>query len=179
MALWDGPVLAVAQSLVGATLTTEGFRGSTRITITEAEAYGGSDDPASHAFGGQTVRNSPMFGPAGTLYVYLSYGMHWCLNVVTGEVGDPEAVLIRAGIPNQGQELIIERRGRTDHLADGPGKLTQALGVDDSLNGRHIGHVSCLSIVAPRRAPVVEWKPRVGLARAVERPWRCVQFATD
>lgn len=120
-----------------------------------------------------------MFGPAGTLYVYRSYGMHWCLNLVTGEVGDPQAVLIRAGIPYQGHELIVQRRGRIDRLADGPGKLTQALGIDDSLNGRHIDQVSSLSIVPSVRALVVEWKPRVGLTRAAERPWRCALVAMD
>ena len=179
MALWDGTAVAVAEALIGATLTTEGVSGLTSVTITEAEAYGGSDDPASHAWRGQTARNSPMFGPAGTLYVYRSYGIHWCLNVVTGAVGDPQAVLVRAGTPHRGQELIVERRGRLDHLADGPGKLAQALGIDNSIDGRHVDHVESLSIVAAATAPVVEWKPRVGLTRAAERPWRCVLVATD
>ncbi len=179
MALWDGTAFAVAEALIGATLTTEGPEGQTSVTITEAEAYGGSDDPASHAWRGQTARNSPMFGPAGTLYVYRSYGIHWCLNVVTGAVGDPQAVLIRAGIPHQGQELIVQRRGRLDHLADGPGKLTQALGIDGSMDGCHFERVESLSIVAPKRAPTVVWKPRVGLTRAIERPWRCVLVSTD
>lgn len=179
MALWDGTAVAVARALVGATLTTEGPLGLTSVMITEAEAYGGSDDAASHAWRGQTGRNSPMFGPAGTLYVYRSYGIHWCLNVVTGAAGDPQAVLIRSGIPQQGHELIVERRGRFDHLADGPGKLTQALAIDNSIDGRHVEEVASLSIVAPDRAPTVVWKPRVGLTRAAERPWRCVLLATD
>jgi DNA-3-methyladenine glycosylase len=179
MALWDGSSVAVAEALIGARLTTNGSRGPTSITIIETEAYGGSDDPASHASRGQTPRNSPMFGPAGTLYVYRSYGIHWCLNVVTGAVGDPQAVLIRAGVPHLGQELIVERRGRLDHLADGPGKLTQALGIDNSMDGRHIEEVASLSIVAPDQTPTVVWKSRVGLTRAAERPWRCVLVVTD
>ena len=179
MALWDGTAVAVAQALIGATLATKSPSGVTSVTITEAEAYGGKDDPASHAWRGQTARNAPMFGRAGTFYVYRSYGIHWCLNVVTGAIGDPQAVLIRSGIAQQGQELMVERRGRFDHLADGPGKLTQALGIDNSLNGRRIEQVESLSITPPERAPTVEWKPRVGLTRAVERPWRCVLLAKD
>lgn len=178
MALWDGTAIAVAEALIGATLTTEGPSGLTSVTITEAEAYGGSDDPASHAWRGQTVRNAPMFDPAGTLYVYRSYGIHWCLNVVTGAAGDPQAVLIRAGMPHEGNELMVVRRGRLDHLADGPGKLTQALGIDNAMDGRHIEEVPSLSIVAPDRVPTVVWKPRVGLTRAADRPWRCVLLST-
>ncbi|MDH3194006.1 MAG: DNA-3-methyladenine glycosylase [Acidimicrobiia bacterium] len=179
MALWDGTAITVAQALIGATLATKSPSGVTSVTISEAEAYGGIDDPASHARRGQTERNSPMFGPAGTLYVYRSYGIHWCLNVVTGAVGDPQAVLIRAGIPQQGLDLMVERRGRCDHLVDGPGKLTQALGIDNSLDGRRIEQVDWLSITAPDRAPMVEWKPRVGLTKAAERRWRCVLLARD
>lgn len=178
MGRWDGPALAVARSLVGSVLTTESTVGRTSVTITEVEAYGGSDDPASHAFRGRTPRNAPMFGPGGTIYVYRSYGLHWCLNIVTGEADDPQAVLIRAGWPGEGRELMEQRRGRVDHLADGPGKLTAALGIDDSIDGMHIEVLETVSITGPGSQVDCEWKRRVGLTLAADRPWRCVLIAT-
>lgn len=142
--------------------------------ITEAEAYGGFNDPASHAFRSRTARNSPMFARAGTIYVYRSYGLHWCLNIVTGPADDPQAVLIRSGQPEDGRDLMIKRRGRNDHLTDGPGKLTSALGIDGSADGRHLDDIGWLSII-PKQMPVQHaWKPRVGLTKAADRPWRCV-----
>jgi DNA-3-methyladenine glycosylase len=100
------------------------------ILINEVEAYAGADDPASHAFKGETARTAPMFGPPGTVYVYRSYGIHWCVNIVTGDIGEAQAVLIRGGRVTEGMDTVVMRRGRTDHLADGPGKLTQALAID-------------------------------------------------
>lgn len=144
--------------------------------ITEVEAYR-SDDPASHSFSGPTERNRLMFGPAGHLYVYLSYGIHHCANVVTGRDGDGQAVLLRALDPVSGVEKIRERRGhRPDReLADGPGKLCQALGIDLSDRGADLTDAqSSIRIlddgVAPPSAPVVG--PRVGITKAVEVPWR-------
>lgn len=179
MGRWDGPPLVVARSLVGAVLTTESAVGRTSVMITEVEAYGGSDDPASHAFRGRTPRNAPMFGPGGTIYVYRSYGLHWCLNIVTGGVDDPQAVLIRAGVPREGRELMEQRRGRIDHLADGPGKLTAALGIDNSIDGMQVEALEMMSVTGPGRQVDCEWKRRVGLTRAPDRPWRCVLIAMD
>lgn len=178
MGRWDGPALEVARTLVGSVLTTESADGLTSVTITEVEAYGGSDDPASHAFRGRTARNAPMFDQGGTVYVYRSYGLHWCMNIVTGGVDDPQAVLIRAGMPGEGRQLMEQRRGRTDHLADGPGKLTAALGIDNSIDGIHIEALEMVSITGPGVQVDCEWKRRVGLTRAADRPWRCVFIAT-
>ena len=116
-----------------------------------------------------------MFAAAGTLYVYRSYGAHWCANVVTGREGEGQAVLMRGGLPEWGVETMISRRGRDDHLCDGPGKLTQALGMD----GRHDG----LVLAAGREMGMeesgmgpLEWRstPRVGISKATERLWRLV-----
>ena len=116
----------VAPELVGALFLVDGVGG----TIVEVEAYA-SDDPASHAFRGQTPRNAAMFGPPGRAYVYRSYGVHWCLNFVCGGDGTAEAVLIRALEPTEGFDQMRERRGvwEARQLASGPGKLCQALGV--------------------------------------------------
>jgi DNA-3-methyladenine glycosylase len=163
---WARDALVVAPSMLGKRWTI----GECQCIITEVEAYT-ADDPASHSFRGATPRNAMMFGPAGRLYVYLSYGMHFCANVVTGEVGDGQAVLIRAVRPLVGIELMRSRRpGRTDRqLADGPGKLTQALGIDAAMNGHPVA-------IFDDGVPVVppEPGPRVGISKAVDWPrrWR-------
>ncbi len=142
--------------------------------IVETEAYL-PDDPASHTFNGPTARNRVMFGPAGHLYVYLSYGIHRCANVVTGDVGSGQAVLIRAVRPIEGIALMRTRRARPDReLCDGPGKLCQALGIDlvddgaDLLGGSHVSIVD--DGTAPPTHPVVG--PRVGISKAVDAPLR-------
>jgi len=167
-----GPVDEAARALLGWTLVSS-VEEETAVMIVETEAYGGSDDPASHAARGPTRRNRSMFGPPGTLYVYRSYGVHWCANVATGPAGVGMAVLLRGGIPLAGTETMIARRSRSDHLADGPGKLTQALGITGELDGTSLreGPVR----LVPGRLPegwVVTSGPRVGVSRAVERPWR-------
>ena len=170
----SGPVEKVARRLLGHRLSTD-FGGRTAVVIEEVEAYGGADDPASHAYRGRTVRNASMFGPAGTLYVYRSYGIHWCANVVTGPEGAGEAVLIRGGRVVEGMELVLARRRCRDHLTDGPGKLTQALGITGDHDGTSVlaGPVRLEEGPAPDPA-VVFRSPRIGISREAERPWRFV-----
>lgn len=128
----------VAPALLGGRLVSTLGGRRTVGRIAEVEAYTGLEDPASHAARriGRTARNDPMFGPPGSTYVYRIYGLHWCTNVVTSTPGDPQAVLIRALEPLEGLEAMSERRGRDRDLASGPGRLSQALGIDGSLN-RH------------------------------------------
>lgn len=153
-------------------VTVEGVVCSARITETEAYL---ADDPASHSFNGETARNSVMFGPAGHLYVYLSYGIHQCANVVTGTPGDGQAVLLRAVDPIDGVEAMVRRRGRSGReLSNGPGKLCQALGIGAALNGVDMLTGGLVMIVDdgvdPPAEPTVG--PRVGISKAVEVPWR-------
>jgi DNA-3-methyladenine glycosylase len=141
------------------------------VVISEVEAYA-PDDPASHSFRGETSRNTSMFGPAGTLYVYRSYGIHWCANVVTGDRGDGAAVLIRAGVPVQGIPTMVARRGRGDHLADGPGKLCQALGISGEHDGLVLDGHGPIRLEPGDRSVAFTATPRIGITRAVELPWR-------
>ncbi len=170
----DAPV--VARDLLGKILVVE--RDGTRVggRIVETEAYT-QDDAASHSFGGPTPRNSVMFGRAGRLYVYLSYGIHCCANVVTGPEGDGQAVLLRAVVPVTGTEVMRERRsGRADRdLANGPGKLCQAFAIGLSDTGVDLTRLrSPVRIAAdgtpPPTDPLVG--PRVGITKATETPWR-------
>lgn len=169
------PVLEVAPRLLGMRIRTELDGQPTEVTLNEVEAYVGALDPASHAYRGRTPRNEAMFAAAGTLYVYKSYGIHWCMNIVTGQVGVPHAVLLRGGVPLVGEETMVNRRGRRDHLADGPGKLTQALGVTGEHNGSSVldGRVRLLPGDAPPSGTVAA-TPRIGITRAVDLPWRFV-----
>jgi DNA-3-methyladenine glycosylase len=143
--------------------------------ITEVEAYA-EHDPASHTFRGPTPRNRVMFGPGGHLYVYLSYGIHRCANVVVGAVGSGQAVLLRAVQPIDGIDTIRERRGgRPDRsLVDGPGKLCEGFGIGLHHNGVDLTVGRPVAIVddgvAPPTRPLVG--PRVGISRAVDVPWR-------
>jgi DNA-3-methyladenine glycosylase len=143
--------------------------------IVEVEAYR-SDEPAAHSYRGPTPRTAVMFGPAGRLYVYLSYGIHYCANVVTGADGDGQAVLLRALTPLRGIEtMATRRRGRTP-LADGPGKLCQALALDRAHTGTDLcagGDIRLVDDGTPPPAVVVT-TPRVGITKAVELPWRFV-----
>ncbi len=168
------PVDEAARGLLGMYLHTEFPDGATTALLTEVEAYGGIEDAASHAFGGRTERNRSMFAAAGTLYVYRSYGVHWCANVVTGEPDDGRAVLLRGGRPVRGREIMTHRRGRRDHLTDGPGKLCQALGITGSHDGSSVLEGPVRLLPGPRPAGEILTTPRVGISRETERPWRFV-----
>jgi len=165
--------LEVAPLLLGRRLETTLGGVNTAVALTEVEAYMGLSDPASHAYRGRTQRNAPMFGPPGTLYVYLSYGIHWCMNIVCGDEGDPMAVLLRGGVILSGRDEIERRRGRADHLTDGPGKLCQALGVTGEQDGTAVidGPVALGDVVF---GGGIETSRRVGISKAVDREWRFV-----
>lgn len=141
--------------------------------ITEVEAYR-EDDPASHTFRGRTPRNAVMFGPAGHLYVYFTYGMHYCSNVVTGPDGHGAAVLLRAVEPIAGIELMRERRGGRSRLADGPAKLCQAFAIGPEHNGVDVCRGFGIGLfddgTPPPADPIVG--PRIGISAAVDVPWR-------
>jgi DNA-3-methyladenine glycosylase len=172
-ALLAGSVHEVARALVGCTLLKNGVGG----VIVETEAYA-PDDPASHSFRGRSPRNGAMFGQPGTLYVYRSYGVHWCVNVACEPEGTGAAVLLRALEPLYGIGEMRARRGREDPqlLCSGPGRLTQALGIDGGDDGASVERAP-FSLRAPRgglRALDVVTTPRIGVTRAAERPWRYV-----
>ena len=168
-------VLAVAPQLLNKLLVVGDGRAG---RIVEVEAYRGADDPAAHTFRGQTARNATMFGPGGHLYVYFTYGMHFCCNAVCGEVGEGAGVLIRALEPVAGIERMREARPRARRDADlcnGPGKLTQALGIDRRHDGADLvepdqGIAILDDGTAPPRKPVAT--PRIGIRHAAELPWR-------
>jgi DNA-3-methyladenine glycosylase len=157
-----------ARALVGCTLLVDGVGG----TIVEVEAYA-PDDPASHSFGGENIRNAAMFGPAGHLYVYRSYGVHWCANVVCYATGTGAAVLLRALEPTHGIDEMRERRRLEDVrlLCSGPGRLTQALGISGAHDGLALDSPP-FELLAPSEPADVVVGPRVGITRAVELPWR-------
>lgn len=162
-----------AEWLLGRRLETRIGGVTTAVALTEVEAYDGANDPASHAYRGRTPRNGSMFGPAGTLYVYRSYGIHWCMNVVCGAQGDPMAVLLRGGTVVEGEEAIVSRRGRDDHLVDGPGKLCQALGVTGDHDGSSV--LSGPVLLGERvMTGSVTTSPRIGISKATDREWRFV-----
>ena len=158
----------VAPELIGATLLVDGVGG----TIVEVEAYD-QDDPASHGFRGLTARTASMFGPPGHAYVYRSYGIHWCLNLVCAEAGRAEAALVRALEPTAGLDAMRERRGldAPQALCSGPGKLCQALGITRVLDGLPLDEPP-FAIVARETDPPLVVGPRIGITRAVEQRWR-------
>lgn len=179
--------VTVARALVGAVLevtAADGRRCAGRLV--EVEAYGGPDDPASHASGGRTPRSAVMFGPPGVAYVYFIYGMHHCLNVVTGPAGTAGAVLIRALEPLRGRDDMARRRGldpargRDRDLAGGPGRLCEALGIDLAWNGlpvagglrRPPGAPGTIRLLAAAAPPRIVASPRIGVRRAADLAWR-------
>jgi DNA-3-methyladenine glycosylase len=158
----------VAPELIGATLLVDGVGGR----IVEVEAYD-QDDPASHGFRGQTARTASMFGPPGHAYVYRSYGVHWCLNLVCAEEGRAEAALVRALEPTHGLDAMRERRGLEPAraLCSGPGKLCQALGITRANDALPLDEPP-FELLARESEPPLAVGPRIGITRAVEQPWR-------
>ena len=173
-AFYGRDALVVAPDLLGRTLVHETAEGTVAGRIVEVEAYCGPVDPASHAYRGPTQRNAVMFGPAGHLYVYFTYGMHYCANVVCEEEGSPGAVLLRAVEPKQGLELMARRRATSavGALAKGPARLAQAFGIDRAQNGSDLVEGPVWIGGAPVLAGPVESSPRIGITRAAEEPWR-------
>ncbi len=171
---FERSVHEVARELIGCRLAV----GETAGVIVETEAYEASD-PACHAYIGRTARNEVLFGPPGHAYVYLSYGIHSLLNFVTEPEGTASAVLIRALEPTEGIELMRERRGRNEveELCSGPGKLSEALGVDVTLNGADLFEppFELTGPAAGWAGAEVVTGPRIGITKAAELPWRyCV-----
>lgn len=169
-----GPADLAAPLVLGWHLVSKIGGALTEVRLTEVEAYA-PDDPASHAFNGLRPRNAAMFGPPGTLYVYRSYGVHWCANIVCGDEETGAAVLVRSGVPITGIEHMVDRRGRESDLLNGPGKLTQALGIDISHNGIDLFEKdSPIQLTRGQPPDSIAATPRIGISKAVERPWRFV-----
>jgi DNA-3-methyladenine glycosylase len=174
--LLAGPVEPAARGLLGALLSANGVT----VRLTEVEAYSGvGEDPASHAHRGRTRRNEVMFGPSGLAYVYFTYGMHWCINVVTGPVGFASAVLLRAGSVVGGAELARTRRSpvrRDADLARGPARLARALGIDATAYGTSMldgtGPMTLCSPLEPVEPSAIRSGPRVGVTGAHDVQWR-------
>ncbi|MGN6549107.1 MAG: DNA-3-methyladenine glycosylase [Pararhizobium sp.] len=162
---YERDAVTVAHALVGTWLQA-GHAGG---IVVETEAYT-EDDGASHSFGGRTVRNAAMFGPAGCAYVYRSYGLHWCFNVVCLP---GSAVLIRALKPEHGLDLMFERRQVSDirKLCSGPGRVTSALAIDGSHDGLPLDGPPFLLAPCLDEPPVVSG-PRIGITREIDRSWR-------
>jgi DNA-3-methyladenine glycosylase len=167
-------VLEVARALLGHELVFASPAGTIGGTIVEVEAYAGAQDPASHAFRGETARNRVMFGPAGHAYVYFTYGMHHCVNVVTGREGEASAVLVRALEPRTNLALWRARRpeGKLERAAAGPGLVCRALGLTREHNGLDLTGSALVVRRVRRPKGVVIAGPRVGIRHAPERPWR-------
>jgi DNA-3-methyladenine glycosylase len=182
---FDRPSAAVAPDLLGCVFWSESPQGRVAVRLVEVEAYEGEADPASHAFRGQTRRNAVMFGPPGYAYVYFTYGMHFCVNLVCEPAGRPSAVLLRAGQVIEGAGLAGERRpvgrgpasARERDLARGPARLCQALGIDRAMDGNDVcSPGSALGIGPPEPAdgeqPRISRGPRIGITRAADWPLR-------
>ena len=160
--------VTVAQALLGVTLLVDGIGGP----IVETEAYDRTD-PASHSFRGPTRGNAAMFGPAGHAYIYRSYGLHWCFNIVCGSLGAGSAVLIRAIEPHEGLATMVARRGvdNVRHLCAGPGRLCQALAIDATLDSRALTEPPFRFRDRPDPPPIVA-TTRIGITKGADAPWR-------
>jgi DNA-3-methyladenine glycosylase len=168
------PTLEVAKALLGKLLVCRSESGAAGGWVVEVEAYVGEEDPACHAAAGRTERNGVMYGPPGHAYIYFTYGMHFCFNVVTAGVGRPEAVLIRSLEPAFGLDVMRARRGAASDrdLARGPARLCRALGLDRAQNGQSL-RSRRLFLSRGRRGPrILGVSARVGIRRGLEHPWR-------
>lgn len=191
---FDRDAVTVARELLGKVIEVRSGQSLCSAVISETESYSGPEDKASHAYGGRvTERNKVMYGEPGTIYVYLVYGMHVLINIVTGNAGFPAAVLIRAGFPKDGLSMMTERRfmKRPDQvtrkemstLLKGPGNLTKALGITMEDYGRKINTINAdrsISIIDTGLSPEFLSSPRIGVGYAEEWaavPWRF--FITD
>lgn len=168
----DQPVLEAARDLLGCYLVRETEEGTCRARIIETEAYS-ENDPASHSYNGETPRSKVMFGSPGHWYVYKCYGIHWMINVVTGEEGTGEAVLIRAAEPTEGQSVMEQRRNQSGvTLTNGPGKLAEALAVDKSFDGESVRENEKFRLEPGSVEGPIHESPRVGIEDAQDRYWR-------
>jgi DNA-3-methyladenine glycosylase len=167
-AFFNRSVHEVAPDLIGATFLVDGVGG----IIVEVEAYHHTE-PAAHSYNGLTPRNAVMFGPAGFIYVYRSYGIHWCVNFVCEAAGSASAILVRALEPTHGIPAMRRRRGLHDErlLCSGPGKLTEALGITHAYNGVPLD-APPIALRARAAKPDIVTGVRIGLTKAVELPWR-------
>ncbi len=173
---YERDVVKVARELLGKLLVRE-IEGKLLIgKIVEVEAYRGKDDPASHAYRGRTERNKVMFGKPGFAYVYLAYGVNWCLNVTAEPEGEPAAVLIRAVEPLEGLEEMMANRGvrNVRNLTNGPGKLTKAFKINGSFNGWDMTKGELLYIAYPVREEnfQIGVSARIGIKVGLDKPWR-------
>jgi DNA-3-methyladenine glycosylase len=169
----------VARNLLGQILVRESSEGRTAGVIVETEAYLGKLDDAAHSYKGRTHRVRALFGEKGAAYIYLIYGMYYCLNVSSGPAGEPECVLIRALEPVEGIDLMAHRRGKEKlrDLCSGPGKLCQALQIDKSLYGVDVTQKGPLHIVSGAAPEKIEATPRIGIDYAIytkDEPWRFI-----
>jgi DNA-3-methyladenine glycosylase len=181
---FDRPSAEVAPDLLGCVFWSDSPQGRVAVRLVEVEAYEGEADPASHAFRGQTRRNAVMYGPAGHAYVYFTYGMHFCVNLVCQPAGEASAVLLRAGQVIEGAELAAERRpagrssaaARVRDLTRGPARLCQALAIDRACDGTDVCAPGSRLGIGPPDAADGELRisrgPRIGITRAVDWPLR-------
>jgi DNA-3-methyladenine glycosylase len=175
---FDRTATDVAPDLLGCVFWSAGPAGLVAVRLVEVEAYEGTTDPASHSFRGRTARNAVMFGPPGHAYVYFTYGMHYCANIVCRRPGDTSALLLRAGQVIEGSDLAAERRNgqRERDLARGPGRLCQALAIDRTLDGTDVctpGTPLGIGPALERPGPaLIRTGPRVGITKAADRPLR-------
>lgn len=167
------PVDAAARRLLGCVFEREIDGRTVRVKIVETEAYD-QTDAASHSYNGRTQRAATMFGPAGHLYVYFTYGMHYCCNVTAGEDGYGAGALIRAVEPLDGQEVMAQRRpGKTGiELTNGPAKLCQALGINRTMDGHDLSQSPLKLIMLPEASEEVVTTARIGIRNAKDVPWR-------
>lgn len=183
-AFYERDALSVARDLIGCLFYRRHRSGTMGVRLVETEAYRGAIDPGSHGYRGLTERNRTMFGPAGRVYVYFTYGMHWCVNVVCGREGECEAVLLRAAEPVEGIELMRSMRPKISDdrlIAAGPARLAQALAIDKTLDGASLlrgGELWCAedAVTESYRSGEVSQTTRIGLGagRGDEIPWRFV-----